>query len=91
VIYFRSPAALTCEIREVADDYSWRTSVATTLAEARAMLADVPGVTYRAVAETSLARALHHAAEEAGAALIVLGATLRAGLGRVIPGTTRTP
>ncbi len=88
VIYVRSPKPLTSEIPEVADDYSWGASVASTLDEARAMLADVAGATFQAVAETSVARVLHHAAEDAGAALIVLGATHRAGLGRVIPGTT---
>ncbi len=88
VIYVRSPKPLTSEIREVAESYSWGASVASTLDEARAMLADVPGATFRAVAETSVARVLHRAAEDAGAALIVLGATHRAGLGRVIPGTT---
>ena len=46
------------------------------------------GVTFRAMADTSPARVLHRTAEEADAALIVLGSTHRHGLGRVVPGTT---
>lgn len=57
-------------------------------AAARRLLADVPGATFEAVAERSPARALHDAAQEADAALIVLGATHRTGARRTVPGTT---
>ena len=88
VIYVRSPRPTTAEIPEVPDDWSWGASVATTLDEARLMLADVPGADFQGVAETSVARVLHGAAEQAEAPLIVLGSTHRAGIGRVVPGTT---
>ena len=42
VIYVRSPKPLTPEILEVAEDYSWGASVASTLDEARAMLRGPP-------------------------------------------------
>jgi nucleotide-binding universal stress UspA family protein len=88
VIYVRSPRPTTAEIPAVPDDWSWGASVATTLDEARFMLADVPSAQFQGVAETSVARVLHGAAEQAGAALIVLGSTHRTGIGRVVPGTT---
>ena len=88
VIYVCSPSPTTAEIPEVPDDWSWGASVDTTLDEARFMLADVPGAEFQGVAETSVARVLHRAAEQAEAALIVLGSTHRTGIGRVVPGTT---
>ena len=42
----------------------------------------------RSLAGTSAARALHEAAEEFGAALVVVGSTERGGIGRVLPGST---
>jgi nucleotide-binding universal stress UspA family protein len=42
----------------------------------------------RALEGTSAARALHEAAEESGAGLLVLGSTDRGGIGRVLPGST---
>lgn len=59
-----------------------------TLDAARAELADVPGAVFRGVADASPARALHRAAEDADAALIVLGSTHRTRTGRVMLGTT---
>ncbi len=59
-----------------------------TLEEARAALEDVAGATFRTIADGSPARALHRAAEDVDAALIVLGSTHRSRLGRVMPGTT---
>jgi nucleotide-binding universal stress UspA family protein len=69
--------------------YAWHGEpVAAILDEARELLADVPDVVYRSVAEPSPARALHSAAETAGAGLIVIGSTHRSGPGRIAPGTT---
>jgi len=59
-----------------------------TLDVARALVGDVPGVRFEAVAGTTAARGLCEAAASAGAALIVLGATHRSSLGGVVPGTT---
>jgi nucleotide-binding universal stress UspA family protein len=56
------------------------------LDEARRLLADAPGASVRCVPGRSVTHALSFAAEEAEAALIVLGATRRCGLGRVVPG-----
>ena len=42
----------------------------------------------RSLAGTSAARALHEAAEELGAGLLVVGSTERGGIGRVLPGST---
>jgi nucleotide-binding universal stress UspA family protein len=42
----------------------------------------------RSLAGTSAARALHGAAEESGAGLLVVGSTDRGGIGRVMPGST---
>jgi len=81
--------ALTTDVEaEGAVELSWRRGAERTLDEARDALSDVPGATFRTMAETSPARALHEAAGEVGAALIVLGSTRRGGLGRVLPGTT---
>jgi len=88
VVCVRSFVALTAEIPAVAEDYSWGASVALTLDEARSMLDGVPDARFMAVADTAVARVLHDAADDAGAALIVLGATHRSGIGRVVPGTT---
>jgi nucleotide-binding universal stress UspA family protein len=57
-------------------------------AAAKRLLAGVPDATFEAVAERSPALALHDAASEADAALIVLGATHRTGARRTVPGTT---
>jgi nucleotide-binding universal stress UspA family protein len=67
---------------------SLREAAERTLDEAREHLSGIPGATFRALAETSPARALHAAAEEADAALIVVGSTHRHALQRVVPGTT---
>jgi nucleotide-binding universal stress UspA family protein len=88
VVYVRSNVAITGDISDVPADDSWGARVAQTLDEARSILADVPGAQFTAVDETAVARVLHEVAGEAGAALIVLGATHRSGLGRVVPGTT---
>jgi nucleotide-binding universal stress UspA family protein len=42
----------------------------------------------RSLTGTSAARALHEAAEESGAGLLVVGSTERGGIGRVLPGST---
>jgi nucleotide-binding universal stress UspA family protein len=42
----------------------------------------------RSLPGTSAARALHEAAEELGAGLLVVGSTERGGVGRVVPGST---
>jgi nucleotide-binding universal stress UspA family protein len=42
----------------------------------------------RSLLGTSAARALHEAAEEPGAGLLVVGSTERGGIGRVVPGST---
>jgi nucleotide-binding universal stress UspA family protein len=42
----------------------------------------------RSLSGTSAARALHEAAEELGAGLLVVGSTERGGIGRVVPGST---
>jgi nucleotide-binding universal stress UspA family protein len=42
----------------------------------------------RSLPGTSAARALHEAAEELGAGLLVVGSTERGGMGRVLPGST---
>jgi nucleotide-binding universal stress UspA family protein len=42
----------------------------------------------RSLSGTSAARALHEAAEELGAGLLVVGSTERGGIGRVLPGST---
>jgi nucleotide-binding universal stress UspA family protein len=57
-------------------------------AAVRALMAGVPGATFEAVADGSPAHAIHRAAEDADAALIVLGATHRTGARRTVPGTT---
>jgi nucleotide-binding universal stress UspA family protein len=81
--------ALTADVEaDAAVELSWREGSERTLDEARSLLSGVPAATFRAMADTSPARALHVAAEEADAALIVLGSTRRRGLGRVLPGTT---
>jgi nucleotide-binding universal stress UspA family protein len=81
--------ALTADVEsDGAVDLSWREGAERTLDEARAALAGVATATFRSMADTSPARALHEAALEADAALIVLGSTHRRGLGRVLPGTT---
>jgi nucleotide-binding universal stress UspA family protein len=67
---------------------SMRASAERTLDEARAELSAMPGAVFRPVAETSPARALHAAAEEAEAALVVVGSTHRNVVGRVLAGTT---
>ena len=63
---------------------SMRAAAERTLDEARAELSAM-GAMFRPMAETSPARALHAAAEEADAALIVVGSTHRAALGRARP------
>jgi nucleotide-binding universal stress UspA family protein len=81
--------ALTANVEaDAAVELSWREGAHRMLQEARALLPGVPGATFRAMAETSPARALHVAADEADAELIVVGSTHRHGLGRVLPGTT---
>ena len=59
-------------------------------ADAEAALAAVEAgdVETRAIAAPSPARGLHELADSIGATCIVLGSTHRAGLGRVLPGTT---
>jgi nucleotide-binding universal stress UspA family protein len=54
----------------------------------RPQVAGVDNVEVRAVPDTSSARALQDLAEREDAALIVLGSSRRAGLGRVLPGGT---
>jgi nucleotide-binding universal stress UspA family protein len=88
VLYVRPYTALTAPVADVDEDYTWAACAALTLDEARALMADVPGATFVAAADTSPAHALHRAADAAEAALIVLGSTHRTGVGRVVPGTT---
>jgi nucleotide-binding universal stress UspA family protein len=81
--------ALTADVEaDAAVELSWRKGAQRTLDEARSVLSGMPTTTFRAMAESSPARALHEAANEADAALIVLGSTHRNGVGRVLPGTT---
>ena len=88
VVYVRPYTALCAEPIDGAADPVWDREVDRVLGEARAALGDVIGATFRASPGPSVARALHVAAEDADAALIVLGATHRSGLGRVVPGAT---
>jgi nucleotide-binding universal stress UspA family protein len=76
------------QIEEDADAKAADADVEAKRSAAKRLLAGVPDATFDAVAEPSPALALHRAAEEADAGLIVLGATHRTGLGRTIPGTT---
>jgi nucleotide-binding universal stress UspA family protein len=81
--------ALTANVyADAAIELSWRRGAELILDQAREALGDVADVTFRAMAETSTARALHLGADEAEAALIVVGSTGRTGLGRLLPGTT---
>lgn len=81
--------ALTANVyADAAIELSWRRGAELILDQAREALDDVPGVTFRAMAETSTARALHRAAAEAAAAVIVVGSSGRTGLGRLLPGST---
>ena len=88
VLYVRPYAPLSLDVADDAEDVAWAADVAAVLDEMRALMRDVPGTTISGIADTSPARAMHRVAEEVDAALIVLGATHRTGLGRVIPGTT---
>jgi nucleotide-binding universal stress UspA family protein len=88
VLYVRPYTALSAKITVGARDLTWSAEVECVLDEARALMADVTGATFAGVAETSVARALHRAAEDTDAALIVLGATHRSRIGRVVPGPT---
>ncbi len=81
--------ALTSDVEvDAAFELSWRRHAEQILDEARVALDDAPGVTFRAKAETSVARALHGLALEAAAALIVVGSSQRTGIGRLLPGPT---
>ena len=89
IVYVHPYMALSSDpVAEAAVELSWRAGAERTLDEARQALSDVPDVRFRAMADSSPARALHRAAEECDAALIVLGSTHRGKLGRVLPGTT---
>jgi nucleotide-binding universal stress UspA family protein len=87
-VYARSYLALSDDVRETDEDVPWNEAAERVLDGAREMLADIPGVMCRAVAERVPAHALHSAAEAADAALIVIGSTHRSGIGRIAPGTT---
>ena len=54
----------------------------------RELETDEAAVTYRELQGTSAARALHEAAEQQDAGLLVVGSTRRAALGRLLPGST---
>ncbi len=54
----------------------------------RELETDEAAITYRELRGTSAARALHEAAEQQDAGLLVVGSTRRAGPGRVLPGST---
>jgi len=88
VVHVRPSALIPADTAMESQDEFWDSEVASVLDEARALLADVPGATFQGIPDTSPARALHRVAQDADAALIVLGATHRSGLGRVVPGTT---
>jgi nucleotide-binding universal stress UspA family protein len=88
VVYVRPSLIVPEETSDGREAIMWDSTVAIVLDEARAVLADVPRATFDGIPGSSPARALHHAAGEADAALIVLGATHRTGIGRVVPGTT---
>jgi len=81
-------ALTTAVLADRAVELSWRKGAELVLDEARRALHDVPDVSFRAKPETSRARALHQIAQEAAAAVIVVGATHRKALGRIVPGTT---
>src|SRR4051794_30227355 len=82
--------ALTANVMvgDGAVELSCRRAAELVLDAARRALDDVPDVSFRTKAETSPARALHEIALEAAAAVIVVGATHRTSVGRVLPGTT---
>ena len=61
-MHVRSYVAPTPDVRERGHDLGWLGAAEHILDEARDVLADVPDVSYRAVAERSPARALHSAA-----------------------------
>ena len=54
----------------------------------RELDSDEAAATYRELQGTSAARALHEAAEQQEAGLLVVGSTRRAALGRLLPGST---
>jgi nucleotide-binding universal stress UspA family protein len=81
--------ALTSDVEiDAAFELSWRRHAEKILDEARVALDDAPDVSFRARAETSVARALHGLALEAAAALIVVGSSHRTGIARFLPGST---
>ena len=88
VLYVRPRQAVSAEVVPDADGPSWQADVEAKLDAARSVLRDVPGATFEGVIDGSPARALHRAASDSDAGLIVLGATHRAGRRRVVPGTT---
>lgn len=89
VVYVHPYQALATNVlADAAVELSWRKGAETVLDEARRALEGVPDVSFRAKPETSPAPALHEMAREAAAAVIVVGATHRKALGRVVPGTT---
>src|SRR4029079_5117006 len=89
VLYVRPRRAMSAESGGDADRLSGDAGVEAKLDAARGMLAGVPGATFAGVADGSPARALHRAASDADAGLIVLGATHRTGRGGRRPGATR--
>jgi nucleotide-binding universal stress UspA family protein len=88
MVLYASPSAGAGD--DFADDANAATDadVEAKRAAVKPLLAGVPGATFEAVADRSPARALHRAAGDADAALIVLGATHRTGARRTVPGTT---
>lgn len=88
VVHAIAYPAFAQDLRATGEDGLWARAADRALAEARDVLADVPGVTFEAVVERSPARALHRAAEGARAGLLVVGSTHRGGVGRIAPGTT---
>lgn len=74
-------------------DHTWRDEVRAAaeakLAKAREIIGDrFPGITYEAIGPTSAARGLHELSEELNAALVVVGSTEHAAVGRIAPGST---
>jgi nucleotide-binding universal stress UspA family protein len=87
VLYVRSHKLPGAEGARDADDGAWGAGADVELDVAKELMTGVPGVTFEGVSDTSPARALHRAAEEADAAMIVLGATHRTEEGRLRGGT----
>lgn len=80
-------AASVLELIDAAGPYGDR-AARQTLDESLAHLHDALGVETRALVDLSVPHAIHRLAEDEGAELVVLGATDRGPIGRIVPGST---